>query len=98
MVLDLRDLNSVTIRDSALPPNVEDFAEGFVGRAIYGSIDLFSGFDARILHENSRAMTAFHSLAGPLEQCTLPQGSCNAMQEFQRCVLHALQGDVPHNV
>ena len=49
MVLDLRDLNSVNIRDSALPPNVEDFAKGFVGRAIYGSIDLFSGFDARIL-------------------------------------------------
>ncbi len=44
-------------------------------------------------------MTAFHSLAGPLEQCTrFHKAAANAMQEFQRCVLHALQGDVPHNV
>lgn len=96
LVLDLQDLNSVTIRDSSLPPNVEDFAEGFVGRAIYGSADLFSGFDARILAVKSRPMTAFHSPIGPLQQCTLPQGSCNAVQEFQKCVVHALSTEIRH--
>ncbi|KAK0216824.1 hypothetical protein IW262DRAFT_1276024, partial [Armillaria fumosa] len=45
LVVDLQDLNSVTIRDSALPPNLEEFAESFVGFSMYGLYDLFSGFD-----------------------------------------------------
>ncbi|KAJ3504975.1 hypothetical protein NMY22_g17741 [Coprinellus aureogranulatus] len=95
LVIDLQKLNAVTIRDSSLPPNVEDFAEQFVGCAIYGAADLYSGFDARILHPNSRPLTAFHSICGPKQQCTLPQGACNSPQEFQRCTRHALQPEIP---
>ncbi|KAJ3739859.1 hypothetical protein DFH05DRAFT_1406424 [Lentinula detonsa] len=47
IVIDLQKLNSVTIRDSALPPNINEFAESFLGHALYGLFDLFSGFDAR---------------------------------------------------
>lgn len=97
LVIDLQKLNAVTIRDSSLPPNVEDFAEQFVGRAIYGAADLYSGFDARILHPNSRPLTAFHSICGPKQQCTLPQGATNSPQEFQRCTRHALQAEIPEN-
>ncbi|KIJ44991.1 hypothetical protein M422DRAFT_251632 [Sphaerobolus stellatus SS14] len=35
LVLDLQDLNAMVIRHSALPPRVEDFAEGLIGRAIH---------------------------------------------------------------
>ncbi|KIJ30692.1 hypothetical protein M422DRAFT_267736 [Sphaerobolus stellatus SS14] len=45
-------------------PRVEDFAEGLFGRAIYGSVDLYAGFDARILPVNSHPPTAFHSISG----------------------------------
>ncbi|TFK79053.1 hypothetical protein K466DRAFT_506256, partial [Polyporus arcularius HHB13444] len=45
LVHDLQPLNAITIRDAALPPRPDDFAEGFVGRYIYGVADLFSGYD-----------------------------------------------------
>ncbi|THU87319.1 hypothetical protein K435DRAFT_604823, partial [Dendrothele bispora CBS 962.96] len=45
LVINLEELNSVTVQDSSLPPNVNDFAEDFVGYAMYGLFDLFSGFD-----------------------------------------------------
>ncbi|KAJ3489617.1 hypothetical protein NLJ89_g11516 [Agrocybe chaxingu] len=97
LIIDLQDLNSVTIRDSSLPPRVEDFAEGFIGRAIYGAADLYAGFDACILAVKSRPMTAFHSPIGPLQQCTLPMGYTNSIQEFQRDILHALGPEVPES-
>ena len=53
LVIDLQKLNTVTIRDAALPPHVEDFAEGFVGQAIYGAADLYAGFDAQIVSVKS---------------------------------------------
>lgn len=96
LVLDLQPLNSVSIRDSALPPRTDDFAEKFVGFAIYGIADLFSGFDARMLALISRPLTAFHSIEGPKQQCTLPMGFTNSVQEFQRCVQHTLQAEIPH--
>ena len=63
-----------------------------------GAADLFSGFDIRRLAVGSRPLTAFHSIVGPRQQCTLPQGYCNAPQEFQRSVRHALQSEIPHNL
>lgn len=90
LVHDLQDLNKYAIRDSALPPRPDDFAESFVGFAIYGVADLFSGFDARTLAEASRDLTTFHCLQEPWRLTTLPQGFTNSVAEFQRCVNHAL--------
>ncbi|THU84065.1 hypothetical protein K435DRAFT_561754, partial [Dendrothele bispora CBS 962.96] len=47
LVINLEELNSVTVQDSSLPPNpnVNDFAEDFIGHAMYGLFDLFSGFN-----------------------------------------------------
>ncbi|KAF9470673.1 hypothetical protein BDN70DRAFT_821055, partial [Pholiota conissans] len=45
IVHDLQPLNQVSIKDSALPPHVEPYAESFAGRACYGMFDLFVGFD-----------------------------------------------------
>ncbi len=91
LVMDLQELNSVTIQDSSLPPNLNEFAESFVGYALYGLYDLFSGFDACWIAKKSRPLLAFHSLAGARQQCTLSQGYTNAVQEFQRRVQHALK-------
>lgn len=94
---DLQPLNGVTIRDSALPPNVNDFAESFVGYAIYMIADLFSGYDNRRLAEISRDLTTFDCLIGAHRLTTLPQGFCNAVQEFQRCITHVIRDEVPHH-
>ncbi|GBE81483.1 hypothetical protein SCP_0312120 [Sparassis crispa] len=66
LVHNLEDLNAVTIRDSALPPNIDELVDSFVGRHIYMMADLFSGFNARILATESRNLTTFHSPAGPM--------------------------------
>ena len=45
LVHDLQPLNAVTIRDSSTPPFVEHFAESFARYAVYGMMDLFTGYD-----------------------------------------------------
>ena len=86
LVINLEELNVVTIQDSALPPNVNEFAESFLGHSIYGLLDLFSGFDARWVAPHSRPLQAFHTPLGARQQTTLVQGYTNSVQEFQRCV------------
>lgn len=44
LVNDVQELNKVTVRDSALLPCPDDFAENTVGRVIYGLADLFAGY------------------------------------------------------
>ena len=97
LVQDVQKLNQVTVRDAGLPPRIDDFAEGFVRRTIYGLFDLFSGYDGRSLAIESRPLTTFSSLIGPLHNCTLPQGAINSVCEFQRCVNHTLREEIPEN-
>lgn len=91
LVVAVEKLNSVTVRDASLPPNINDFAESFAGHAIYFAGDMFSGFDARILDIESRPLGTFHSPDGPKQQTTLIQGYTNAIQEFCRCTDHVLK-------
>lgn len=97
IVHDVQELNKVTIRDAALPPRVDDFAEGHVGHVIYGLADLFSGYDNRVLAVSSRPLTTFSSPVGPLRLTVLPQGATNSVPEFQRCAVHTLDEDLPKN-
>ncbi len=90
LVINLEELNSVTIQDSALPPNINDFAADYIGYVMYGLADLFSGFNARWASIRSRPMFAFTSPSGPRQQATLVQGYTNSIPEFQRCADHAL--------
>ncbi len=90
LVINLEELNSVTIQDSALPPNISDFASSYIGYAMYGLADLFSGFDARWAALRSRPMFAFTSPSGARQQATLVQGYTNSIPEFQRCADHTL--------
>ena len=89
VVHDLQPLNAVSVRDSMLPPNINDFAESFVGYSVYGVIDLYSGYHQRTLHEISRPLTACHTTIGNMQLTSLPMGYTNSMQEFQRTTSHA---------
>ena len=90
LVIDMQPLNVVTIRDSALPPNINEFAESFLGFSAYGLYDLYSGFDTHRVGIFSRPKQAFNSPIGPRQQTTLVQGYMNSVQEFQRCIKHVL--------
>jgi hypothetical protein len=95
LVTHLASLNQYVIRDSALPPRVDDFAESFAGYICYGCAGLFAGFDGRILAVISRPLTGAHSLVGALQQTCLPQGYSNAVPEFQRCTTHVIEPEIP---
>ena len=91
IVHDLQPLNQVTIRDSALPPIIDDITEDFKGYSFYFLADLKAGYDAVTLDKQSRALTAFYALDfGSMQLCTLPQGFTNSVAEFCRRTNHVL--------
>jgi len=97
LVVDVQELNRVTVHDAGLPPRTDDFTESFVGHIIYGLADLFSGYDGWKLAVTSQPPTTFSCLIGPLHSCILPQGATNSLLEFQCCTTHTLQDEIPKN-
>jgi hypothetical protein len=88
---DLQPLNQVTIRDSALPPIIDDITEDFKGYSFYFLVDLKAGYNMVTLDKQSRALTAFYALDfGSMQLCTLPQGFTNSVAEFCRRTNHVL--------
>jgi hypothetical protein len=97
IVDDVPKLNKVMVRDSVLPPCMDNFAKGLVGRVIYGLADLFAGYDDCILVVSSHPLTLFNSIIGPHRLTVLPQGAMNSVPEFQPCIQHVLREDIPEN-
>ena len=62
------------MKDSAVPPFIEQLAESFGGRACYGALDLFVAFDQRSLDVRSRDLTSFQSPLGALRLTSVPMG------------------------
>jgi hypothetical protein len=71
-------LNSVTIRDAELPPILNSFVELFAGSQCYTVLDMYSGFDARTVHPDSRDLIAISTPLGLLRLTCLPQGFTNS--------------------
>lgn len=95
IVHDLQKLNSVTIRDSAVPPIIEEFVEAYAGQSVYTVLDMYWGFHARMLDVDSRDLTAFQTPLGSFRLTSLPMGYANAPAEFQACMMYILQDEVP---
>jgi hypothetical protein len=96
IVHDLQPLNAVTIKDSALPPMVEQYAEGFGGRGCYAMFDLFVGFDQRALNIRSRDLTTFQTPLGTFRLTSIPMGYTNSMQIQHGDTTFILQDEIPH--
>lgn len=95
IVHDLQKLNGVTIRDTGVPPILEEFVEAYAGRSVYSVLDMYWGFYARILDPKSRDMTAFQTPLGVLRITSLPMGFTNSPAEFQACMVFLLQDEIP---
>ena len=66
LVHSLEPLNKVTIAHSGLPPATEELASDFAGRACIGTLDLYVGYDERVIHELSRDLTTFQTPFGAI--------------------------------
>jgi hypothetical protein len=95
LVHDLQPLNRVTIRDAAVPPNMDQMAEDFAGRACYGILDLFVAFDQRSLDLGSHDYTTFQTPLGTFRLTAIPMGYTNAAQIMQGDVSFILQDEIP---
>jgi len=92
----LEPLNSVTIKNAAMPPYTEMLAEDFSGRSIYTTLDLYVAFDQRQLQERSRDLTTFSTPLGAFRLTVLPMGWTNSPAILQGDVSHILRPEIPH--
>ena len=92
---DVQLLNGVTIRDSGMPPSVDEFSEDFAGYQITSSIDYYSGYYQIPLDRRSRDYTAFLTPLGLVRSTRLPQGWTNSVASFQRVMAKVHYRQIP---
>jgi len=95
LVHSLEPLNRVTIAHSGLPPATEELAMHFAGRACGGILDLYVGYDERMLSERSRDLTMFQMLFRALRLVTLPIRWTNSVSIFHDDVTYILKEEIP---
>jgi len=98
LILDVQLLNKVTIRDSGMPPSVDEFSEDFAGYPITSAIDYYSGYNQISLDKQSRDLTAFLTDIGLLRSTRLVQGWTNSVAYFQRVMGKVHFQQIPHEV
>ena len=96
LVHSLEPLNAVTIQHSGVPPTPEYLAEQFGGRPCGGMLDLYVGYDERLIAESSRDLTTFQTPYGAMRLVTLPMGWTNSVPIFHDDVTYILQPEIPH--
>ncbi|KAG5633727.1 hypothetical protein H0H81_005652, partial [Sphagnurus paluster] len=95
IVHSLEPLNRVTIRHSGVTPLPDHVAEQFAGKICGAMLDLFVGYDERLLAPESRDLTTFQTPFGALRLITLPMGWSNSVPIFHDDVTYILQPEIP---
>jgi hypothetical protein len=96
LVHSLEPLNCVTIQHSGVPPIPEHLAKQFGGCACGGMLDLYVGYDERLIAETSQDYTTFQTPFSALRLVTLPMGWTNSVLIFHDDVTFILQAEIPH--
>jgi len=95
IVHSLKPLNRVTITHSGLPPAMEELVMHFAGKACRGILDLYIGYNERVLAECSRDLTTFQMPFGALRLVILPVGWTNSVLIFHDDVTYILHDEIP---
>ncbi|GLB43661.1 putative integrase core domain containing protein [Lyophyllum shimeji] len=95
IVHSLEPLNRVTIRHSGVTPFPDHVAEQFAGRVCGAMLDLYIGYDERLIAAGSRDLTTFQTPFGALRLVTLPMGWTNSVPVFHDDVTYILQPEIP---
>ena len=96
IVHNLQPLNAVTIRNAAVPPFVDQFVEGMAAHSCYSMLDLYVGYDHRVLDVSSHDLTPFQTPLGAYRCTVLPMGATNTVAIFHRDVTFLLEPEIPN--
>ena len=72
------------IRNTNLPPSVNEFFKKFTEYIIAFLIDFFSNYNQIKLNKKSKDLTTFHTPIKLLKITTLPQRTTNSVAQFAR--------------
>ena len=89
-------MNRISIQHSGVPPIPDHMAEQFAGRSCGTALDLYVGYDERLIAEDSRDLTTFQTPFRPLRLVTLPMGWTGSVPIFHDNVTYILQPEIPH--
>jgi hypothetical protein len=92
----LKPLNHITIQHYSIPPIPKHLAEQFSGCACGGMLDLYVGYDERLIAETSQDYTTFQTPFSTLQLVTLPMGWTNSVPIFHDNITFILQAKIPH--
>jgi len=92
---DYRRLNTVTVPDRYLLPNIADFTSRIPGLTIFSKLDLLKGYYQVPMAEEDICKTAIITPFGMFEFLHLPFGLRNAGNTFQR-MMDSILGDLPY--
>jgi hypothetical protein len=95
-VYSLEPLNCVAIQHSGIPPIPKHLAEQFGRCTCGGMLDLYVGYDKRLIAETSRDYTTFQTPFSALRLVTLPMGWTNSILIFHDDVTFILHAEIPH--
>jgi hypothetical protein len=98
LVHSLEPLNAVTIAHSGMSPATEDLAAKFAGRSIGGTLDLYVGYNERLIDPESRDLTTFQTLFGALHLVTLAMGWTISIPIFYDDITFIMRLEMPENV
>ena len=92
----LEPLNRISIQHSSVPPIPDHMVEQFAGRACGTALDLYVGYDERLIAEDSRDLMTFQTPFGPLRLVTLLMGWTGSVSIFHNDITYILQPEIPH--
>ena len=92
MVIDYRNLNSKTVKDSYPLPNINDILDELGNSEYFSIFDLAMGFNQIPMDPKTAEKTAFSTPYGHYQYRIMPFGLCNAPATFQRMMDKVLLG------
>ena len=90
-VIDYRQLNDLTIKDSYPMPNLRDVVDKMSGSLYFSKMDMTSVYWAVPIREEDREKTVFMTPRHLLEMCVTAYGLCNSQATYQRVMDKTLE-------
>ena len=91
-VVDCRQSNDLTVKDSYPMPNIREIIDKMRGAKYFSKMDMASAYWAVPIREEDREKTAFLAPHKLYEMCVTAYGFCNSQATYQRMMDSTLDG------